>query len=142
MSLKTGLFSYLSANAGLVTLLGSGSASRIYPGLVPENAGLPYIRYRIITSTHVRDMINPNNVAMRRIQFDIYGATTTSVESVFSALRTALESFRGVMGTGGDAVTILSSGIETERDDTIFPTDASQVGIEYRSVDINIWHRL
>jgi len=142
MSLKTGLFSYLSNNAGMAALLGTGSASRIYPGLVPENAVLPYIRFRIISSTHVRDMLYPANVAMRRVQFDIFGSSTASVESVFSALRSALESYRGTMGTGGSAVTVLSSGLETERDETIAPTDGSQAGLELRSVDFNIWHRL
>lgn len=142
MSLKTGLFSYLSANAGIIALLGTGSACRVYPGLVPEDAALPYIRFRIISSEHVRHMTGPSNMALRRVQFDIFGSGTVSVESVFSALRGALESYLGTMGSGGSAVTILSSGIETERDDTVAPTDGSQVGLEYRSVDVNIWHRL
>ena len=142
MSLKSGLYAYLSTDSGVAALLGSGTASRIYPDIVPGNAALPYMRFRIVSSEHVRHMTAPSDMAMRRVQFDIYGATSLSVEDVFSALRDALESFEGDMGTGPNAVTILSCGIETERDDTIAPTDGSPVGKEVRSVDFMIWHRL
>jgi hypothetical protein len=136
MSLKAALYQYLSGVSGLSALVDN----RIYPDVAPETAGLPYIVHRIISADHVRHMIAASGFVGRRVQFDVYGTTALSVDNVFDELSAALEAFRGEMGS--DDLDILSSGIESERDDFIPPQDGSQVGKHRRSVDFNIWHRL
>jgi hypothetical protein len=136
MSLKAALYSYLTSQAGLTALVGN----RIYPDLAPPNAVRPYIVYGIISSEHVRNMLGASGFCSRRVQFDIYGSSAISCESVFTALAAALEAKRGNIGSGSLAV--LSSGIESERDNVVPPTDGSQVGKHRRTVDYLIWHRL
>lgn len=140
MSLKSALFSYLSTTTGVTALVGSGTACRVYPDMVPEGATTPYIRYRIISSEHVRNMTDASGFAMRRVQFDIFGTSALNVEAVFSALSNALEAKRGNIGT--ENLAVLSSGIETERDEYVAPVNGSQQSLSRRSVDFMIWHRL
>lgn len=140
MSLKTALFSYLSTNAAMVAVIGTGAASRLYPDFVPATPGLPYVTYRIVSSQHVRHLLGVSNMCNRRVQFDAFGASALSVEAVFSALSSALEGKRGPIGS--ENLAVLSSGIETERDEFVDPIDGSQVGKHRRSVDFIIWHRL
>lgn len=138
MSLKSGLYNYLSGLSGLSALV----ATRIYPDMAPAQADLPYIVYSIVSSEHVRHTDGASNFASRRVQFDVYGASALSVDNVFMQLRAALESKLGTIGTGPNQVVVISSGIESERDDYIAPTDGGQVGKHRRMIDFIIWHRL
>ena len=136
MSLKTALYSYLTGISAITTLV----STRIYPDVAPETATRPYIIYQYVSSEHVRHMTAASDFASRRVQFDVYGDSALSVENVFDALRDALESKRGNIGT--ENLSVLSSGIDSERDDFVDPADASQIGKHRRSIDYIIWHRL
>lgn len=138
MSLITGLYSYLTSVAGVAVLVGN----RIYPSIAPPDADLPQIVYTIVSSQHVRHMQGASDFCERRVQFDAYGSSAEQVEDVFTALRNALEAKRGLIGDSQENVTILSSGIESERDDYIAPIDGSQVAKFRRSIDYTIWHRI
>lgn len=136
MSLKTALYSYLSGQSGLTNLVGT----RIYPDIAPANASLPYVIHQYVSADHVRHMGGTSDFASRRVQFDVYGATAVSVDNVFAQLRTALEAKRGTIGS--ENLVVLSSGIESERDDYVDPIDGSQTGKHRRTIDFIIWHRL
>lgn len=136
MSLKSALYSYLSGISGLTSLV----STRIYPDIAPPDASMPYVVYQYVSADHVRNMTSASDFASRRVQFDVYGASALSVDNVFQQLRTALESKRGNIGS--ENLAVLSSGIESERDDYIDPIDGGQVGKHRRTIDFIIWHRL
>jgi hypothetical protein len=136
MSLKTALYSYLSTTSAITALV----STRIYPDMAPEGAALPYIVYSFVAGNHERHMGAACDFASRLVQFDVYGATAVSVEAVFQVLSDALEAKRGTIGS--ENLVVLSSGIESERDDYISPADGSQKPKHRRSIDINIWHRI
>ena len=136
MSLKTELHNYLSGYAGLSALVDDN----IYPDIAPENSPLPYVIFQIVSADHIRSMTAASDFVARRVQFDVYGSTALSVENVFDQLRGALEAKRGTIGS--ENLVVLSSGIDTERDDYVDPIDGSQTGKHRRTIDFIIWHRL
>lgn len=136
MSLKTALYSYLTGFAALNALI----STRCYPGVAPEAATRPYMVYNIVSSNHARHMTAASEFTSRNVQIDIYADSALTVESVFDALRDALESKTGTIGT--ENLSIMSSGIISERDDVTPPGDGRQLGRHRRTIDFEIWHRL
>lgn len=138
MSLKNALYSYLSNDAGVSGLV----STRIYPDVAPPAATLPYMVYSFVSSQHERYMTGASDFCWRRVQFDVYAQSSAVVESVFTAMRNALEAHTGDTGDSPNSIEIMSSGIDSERDEYIPPIDGGQVGKHRRSIDFIIWHRL
>lgn len=136
MSLKTALFSYLGGITAVTDLVGT----RVYPSVAPADAALPFIVYSIISSEHARHLGGASGFVRRRVQFDCYDATPDGVETVFQVISDALEAKTGDIGS--EDLSVLSSGIESERDDYTAPTDGTEQSKFRRSVDFLIWHRL
>lgn len=114
---------------------------RLITGLASPNLARPYVIMQFISSNHIHHMLGSSGFATRRVQFDIYGDTSPSVEATFEALRNDLDGFIGMMGVGDNTTQILSSWLESERDSYVDPIDASRFGKHRRTVDFLITHR-
>jgi hypothetical protein len=88
------LYSYLLAQAPLSNLI----SDRLYPGILPEEAGYPAVAYIRVSTPRLYGIGGPMGYAEPRIQFSAFARTYAETVNVIAALRTILDGFRGVMG--------------------------------------------
>ena len=126
--IEQGLYTYLSADAGITALVGS----RIYALMLPQGVTYPAITYQRVSGPREYAMGGPAGVANPRFQIDIYSDTGyLAAKQVAGAVRSALSGYSGAMG-GETAQTVILSD---ERD--IFEDDT---GLWRVSTDYTIWH--
>lgn len=97
MTPEEGLYSYLTADANLTTLIGS----RIYPNIIPEGSASPAVAYQRISSRRWHPHDGRGGLAQVRVQLTITGDSYQSVKGVAEAIREALDGYEGPMGPGG-----------------------------------------
>ncbi len=122
MSMKTSLITHLNAQSGLTDLVGS----RIRITYAEQDDALPYVVLSQISNVPIHHMTAASTKTQGRFQFDSYGATTLSAESVAEQLRQALDGFRGTMGSD---VSVSTCHLELERDSDSPPIEGAHTGI-------------
>lgn len=134
------LYSILGAAAAVTTLVGSGSAARIFP-MVRPGAGvgdglsdLPAITFQIIDTDGVDANDGHSGLSFARVQVDCWATSYGGAASLGEKVRLALENYSGT--AGGVAVSRITH-IDT-RDDYSPPIDGSDVGTYRQSVDVRV----
>lgn len=109
--IEEGLYSYLSTFAGLVSLV----STRVYPDFVPQDATMPCLAYKRISTprelSHDTSGIGAD-LAHPRFQFNAWATTKSSAKAINEQVRAALNGKRGTIATG---VSINSSLVVDER---------------------------
>ena len=118
------LYTRLSSHAGLSALVGT----RIYPGKLKQQDTMPAIRYSRISSITPSAMNADIGLTDYRYQFDVFGSTYDSVDTVLIQLKAALQRWR----SSGDGVQ--DSFIITESDVYHEAIDQYNVRIDFRFV--------
>jgi hypothetical protein len=111
--IEEAIITRLRAVSGVTALLGSGSALRIYLGLMPQAPTYPAGTYTRISTVRESAMGADPGLAHGRFQFDIYDTDPTSVRDTLNAVRAALQRWRGTDTTNGTTV-IQDSFIDNE----------------------------
>lgn len=95
MSVESGLYSYLTAQSAVTSLV----STRIYPLAAPQDAAMPFVVYQRISDRHEHHMGGASGVATATIQLDAYASTYLSAKAIAEALRGELQGYRGTMGS-------------------------------------------
>ncbi len=134
MTIETALYSYLSTKASITALV----STRIYPQVAPNDAAYPFITYTIIagdTSHHMGGASGLVNVSM---QIDAWADNIPDRESVFQALRNALDGFTGDMGT--ENLNIRSCFLSDFSNLNEPNPEGKGLPVVRKSLDFSIWH--
>lgn len=104
MSIETTLYSTLTANAGVIALVSSGSPldHRIYPLIAPDNAAVPYITYQLIATESHNLLSGAPNTERKVIQINCIADTYAVAKSVSEAVKSALNVSVGYLNGEGD----------------------------------------
>lgn len=92
----------VSANAGVQSLLGTGSGIRLYPTEAPQNVSTPYAVFSPIYATPENELDAGAGADTYALQVDCYSKDYDQAVSVAAAIRSAIEphaivtSLRGV----------------------------------------------
>lgn len=128
---RAGMYSYLSADAGLTAAVGG----RIYPTLAPSTAPLPYVVYQRIDEEESGHLGGLSGLSRATYQFNIWGRTEQHVETVLQALKLALDRYRGLMGS----VPVVECRITSILDGLEPPVEGETQGIPQRTVTADLW---
>ena len=93
--LEASLYAFMIANAGINAAVGN----RVYPKLVPQDATMPAITYRRISSEHVHSMDGSSGADDARYQITCWGTTRLSAKSVANTVRLNMDGKTGLMGS-------------------------------------------
>ena len=115
MSIETGLYAYLTANSGVSAIV----STRLYPLKLPQGATLPALAYQLISNARPHDITaGPTGHAFPRFQITSYAESYSAAKSLAAAVRSALDGYRGAMGSetgvGGVALIGERDSFETE----------------------------
>ena len=86
MSIESTLFATLDNDATLTGLL----ASRIYPGVAPDNADYPYITYQSITGEAHNRIAGAANTDRKVVQVNCWSKSYSASKEVADAVRDAI----------------------------------------------------
>jgi hypothetical protein len=86
MNVDEQLFQRLSADTALAALVGT----RIFPLLAPQDAGLPFIRYQLVSRVAEEALDAVSTLASYRFQIDAYAATYASAGAVQARMKALL----------------------------------------------------
>jgi hypothetical protein len=125
VTIEETLYSRLSGHAGLVALVTTG---RIYPNIKAQDATLPAVSFRRVTSTRFPAMGSDPDLVKARFQVDAWAATYDSGVAVAAQIRDALQRWRNNSG-----ITVLDTFIVSEVD--LFEDDTRQHHI---AIDVEI----
>jgi len=102
----------LLESAGDVTAL---RASRMYPGIAPNNTAHPFQVYSRVTREHYHHMTGHSGFAQARVQVDSYSDNKIEVDDLAEKTRVYLEPLSGSTTIGSNSITI--NRIRMEEDD-------------------------
>ena len=111
--IEEAVYSRLTTTAAVTAIVGAGSASRIYPNKIPQEATLPAVAYQRVSTRRVKAHAAPTGLARARVQVTCVAASYSVVKGLATAVRKALE---GVMGTVG-GLALQGSWLETDADE-------------------------
>ena len=129
--IEEAVYSRWTSAAAVTAIVGAGSASRIYPNKIPQEATLPAVAYQRVSTRRVKAHAAPTGLARVRVQVTCVARTYSEVKGLAVVVRKALE---GVMGTVG-GVTVQGSWLETDADEY---GDAE--GLHSVRQDFMVWH--
>lgn len=130
------LTEWVKANTAMIALI----ASRFYPfGSAPIGAPRPFLTYFIDDNLHVHHEGGSSGLANPRIKFDAQSDSRLESATVIDTLRKELDNFRGIMGTGGNAITVRKIVIDSDREDFVPSTDGRETGFYRSSADFLVW---
>lgn len=124
MSLESDLYLYLTADAGLASLVGT----RIYPVHLPEGTTLPAVSYFMVDNPPDYTHDGETTLEHPRYQFDCWATSHVNVIALQDAVQAALGRFR----QAGIRVTFRQSA-----------RDLSEIELKIwrRSIDAIIWNQ-
>jgi hypothetical protein len=99
--IEEAVYAILKAASGVTALVGGSSSPRIYPNVVPQDAGLPAIAYQRISSYRKATHGAPASLARPRIQVTMLAESYSQVKGVAAAVREALDGYVGTAGGVG-----------------------------------------
>ena len=129
--IEEAVYSRLTTTAAVTAIVGAGSASRIYPNKIPQEATLPAVAYQRVSTRRVKAHAAPTGLALVRVQVTCVARTYSEVKGLAVVVRKALD---GVMGTVG-GVAVQGSWLETDADEY---GDAE--GLHSVRQDFMVWH--
>ena len=87
-------YALLNPVSGIQSIVGTGSSpqqSRIYPGVAPESAAMPYVEYHLTTETPFSTIAGVNDAMRQSFQFSCYATTYDGANALANAVFAALE---------------------------------------------------
>lgn len=121
----------LKAASGVTALVGSGTAARIYPNVVPQDAALPAMAYQRISALRRATHGAPASLARPRIQLTMLSESYSQVKSLAAAVREALDGYQGTAAN----VKVGAALVEDETDEY-----GSSNNLHVVRQDYMIWH--
>lgn len=127
MTIEAGLYAHLVGHAGVAQIAGT----RVYPLLIPQNAAMPALAYRRVSTVSDEAHGSDPGLEAARFQLDALARTYRDAIALRDAVRLALKGFKGLLGTVPvQAVLWLSSWDDYDEDLELFR----------QTMDIRIWH--
>ncbi len=123
----------MAGYAGLTALIGSGSAMRLYPLVIPQDAALPAIAYQKISSPKEQSHSGSSHLARSRLQLTCEAETYAGVKAVAAQVRECWWGFAGTVA----GVRIDGCEIANDTDTTL---ERQAVTTPVVRLDVLIWH--
>ena len=129
--IESAIYSHLTGTTDLVSQVGT----RIYPNRAPQDAAIPFISYRRISTTNQHDLDGALGMTRPTFEFSIVGTSYSTVKTISNLLRTHLDGYQGVLQTiGVRSITHIGTN-----DDYLAPTDGGDVGLHLVESDFQVW---
>ncbi len=124
---RPALREFLLADAGIAAIVGT----RVYPIKIPQGIKLASIVYSRISGAGDYHHGGPSGLAMPRYQIDAWAPTGDAATILANLIKDRIDGYRGVMGSGGAAVTVQGVFMLDEREDYDDTVQMSRMSRDY-----------
>lgn len=114
--IRPGLFAFLAADASIAAAVTEGSISRIFPVVLPQGESRASIVYTRVSGQGDYHMQGASGYSRPRYQVDAWAPAAPAAAALARAIHGALDGFKGVWGTGADAVDVQGVFCTDERE--------------------------
>lgn len=125
--IRKALRAYLLADAGIATLV----SDRVYFIKMKQGNVDPCIVFSRISGAGVYHHGGDSGLAMPRYQIDAWSKTGDAATTLANLIKDRLSGYRGVMGSGGAAVTVQGAFMLDEREDFDDTVQMSRMSRDY-----------
>ncbi|MCR6734447.1 MAG: DUF3168 domain-containing protein [Afipia sp.] len=129
--IRPALRAFLLGDAGIVALVTTGGISRVYPIKLPQGTKTASIVYTRISGSSIYHMQGQSGLSMPRYQIDAWAPTGDAATALANLIKDRLSGYRGVMGSGGAAVTVQGVFMLDEREDYDDAVSMSRMSRDY-----------
>lgn len=134
MTIEEAIYAKLLADAGVAARIGT----RLYPAQAPQRATFPLGIYNEATQRSVYTMAGVLNLGLWSMRLEFYGDSYADAKLSRNAARSALDGFRGDIGSG--TVTVRGVFNESGDDGVEVPIHADEFGIFRAGLDLAVHH--
>ncbi len=130
MSIEQSLYTHLTSDADIASIIGNGDSPetyRMYPLRLSQGASLPAITYQRVSGPREYDLAGPTGRARPRMQVDCWATSYSAVKDLASKVIKVLNGLNGNMG--GEQVHGVT--LEGERDGFEDETEYRRVILEF-----------
>lgn len=110
--IRKALRAFVLADATVTTL----ASTRMFPGRLPQGETRDSIVYQEISAQGDHHNEGPSGLARPRFQITAWSLTADGAQALALAIKERLDGYRGVMGSGGNAVTVQGAFFDASRD--------------------------
>lgn len=132
MSAVADLGTYLLANSGVATLIGT----RLYANKLDQGETLPAVTLQVISQTHAQHLKGISAAGTTRIQLDVFAETRLAADAVAEAIVAALKLLAATPATIGAATPVCDLEIQGPRQGSEPPADGSDEWTYSSSMDV------
>lgn len=125
-----GFSEFVLADAAIAAVVGD----RLFPEVVPEGVRAASIVYTLVSENQSYTMKARSSLVNPRYQIDCWAPERDDALALANLVKERIDGYRGVMGTGGNAVTI--RGIFQVNDRINFDDTVQMSGV---SRDYDVW---
>jgi len=111
--IRLALHEFLLSDVDIVTMIGD----RVYPIKIPQDVSASCIVYTRISDVGDYHLAGPSGIAAPRIQIDAWAPSANRSVTLANLIKTKIDGFRGVMGSGDSAVKVLGVFVADLRED-------------------------
>tara|TARA_Y100000004_G_C8875452_1_gene395177 strand:- start:24 stop:446 length:423 start_codon:yes stop_codon:yes gene_type:complete len=127
-----GLRAYLVSKTSVTDEVGT----RIYPGVLPQDATLPAVVYNLVFA-EIHDVLTGSSGSLTStVQIDVYSDSHISSNGAAEAIRLVTQGYSGAMGSE----TINSVRLRNRNETYEPPTDGSDLGRHRVMLELDITH--
>lgn len=138
-NVKAAIYAHLKTKGAVTSIVGTGDNLRVYPGRIPDRAGLPYIRVYEITGTREHELAHAVGLVEGRVQFDCWDDDPLSAYSLADAVRGAMDHI--AFGTVVGGVTLQGSHVLDMSEITEFTEDLEAADRYGYRVEVTVWYQ-
>jgi hypothetical protein len=137
MTLKSAIIAYLKSNAGVLAVL---TSAKVYANTAPTASPNPLLVVHSGGDVADRSLNKGlSGLSQARIEVDVYADDTDTFEALKTAVRKALDFV--LNGTTVNTVSIRTCSLAQEEVDSYrVPTDSSQRGQFFETLNFSIWY--
>jgi hypothetical protein len=111
--IRPALREFLLGDAAITTVVGT----RVFPIKIPQGVTAASIVYTRISGDGDYTMQGPSGFVSPRIQIDAWAGSADAAANLANLVKDRLDGYRGVMGSGGGAITVHGVFIADQRED-------------------------
>jgi len=125
--IRPALRAFLLADAGIAAIV----ATRVFPIKLPQGTKTASIVYTRISGAGIYHMGGESGLSMPRYQIDSWAPNGDAATTLANLIKDRLSGYRGVMGSGGAAVTVQGVFMAAEMEDYDDAVQMSRMSRDY-----------
>lgn len=137
MSLRNAIKEHLAVDGGVSPIV----VDRIYELIAAHDATLPYLVIEITDEAGQPHLRGASGLVEATVAIECVATTAAVMDALTKAVREAMDTASGTLGTGADATVVRNMALDARGDTVLEPLDASRGYKRVKRLVFTVWYR-